>query len=476
MSMSLAELDQWNPDAIAEVFSAVTDHSESTRQTSHGLGQVMGSVPWDGDAHEAAVKAANGIQKDLDLHGDQLDAVANAARIAEAEVRRVKSDWQKICRMADRWGITIDIETNEIVAPSPPPTDPDDVAELAHRMDILHEEIVELLDRADNADRDLAAAINGAIGVMSAAEVDRELSDETSVAGHGAANGEERKDNQRTAFREVFGRDPVSSTDWSTAAALDPHTYDPKFRGTDSQVSVVRINPVPGQGEVRVSQFIEQRDVTSFPPPTRDLGNDRGPDAHFDPEDTKVTTYIDYENGLVVMRQNPSVIQNPDGSSGQVKVAAPTGSVKQLADGSVRIRYDAANPFAPGVAKDPTGPMAGHTATVNGDLVFTPGADGVTVNGTRSDYPSLEVYQDRPNSSTHTVLIDPADSGRSLGPAFNLPFHHDIGIGGKAFAPFEVKDGYNPTYDVRVPLPATPFGPVTSPPSAVPERAEGAMI
>ena len=302
------------------------------------------------------------------------------------------------------------------------------------------------------------------------------LADEASVAGHGGASGEERKKNQRVAFRQVFGRDPVSHTDWRTAAALDPHTYDPKFRGTEPQVQVVRINPEPGQGEVRVSQFIAQRDVIGFPPWTRDIGNNRGPDAHFDPEDTKVTTYIDYENGIVVMRQNPSVLQNSDGSPGEVRVGAPTGNVKQLPDGSLRIKYDSANPFAPGASKSPTGPMTGHTETVNGDLVFTPGSNGVTVNGTRTDYPSLEVYQDRPDGSTHTVLIDPADSGSSLGPALNLPFHHDVGIGGKAFAPFEVKDGYNPTYDVRVPLPATPFGPVTSLPSAVPARAEGAMV
>ena len=129
--MSLADLDKWNPDAIHAVFSAVTDHSEATRQTSHGLGQVMNSVPWDGEAsYDAAAMASTGIQKDLDLHAEQLDAVANAARVAETEVRGIKSYWQKICRMADRWGITINIATNEIVPPNPPPTDPDDIAEV----------------------------------------------------------------------------------------------------------------------------------------------------------------------------------------------------------------------------------------------------------------------------------------------------------------------------------------------------------
>lgn len=47
----------------------------------------------------------------------------------------------------------------------------------------------------------------------------------------GPATDEERRLNQIDAFREVFGRDPVSASDWATAAALDPSTYDSKFQG-----------------------------------------------------------------------------------------------------------------------------------------------------------------------------------------------------------------------------------------------------
>src|SRR6202035_1355207 len=74
----------------------------------------------------------------------------------------------------------------------------------------------------------------------------------------------------------------------------------------------------------------------------------------------------------------------------------------------------------------------------------------------------------------HTVLIDPAQSGSSLGPATNLPFHHDVGMGGKAFEPFD-RGGWNPTYDVPAPLPWTQFGPVTSPPSVPPLPTGGAV-
>lgn len=228
----------------------------------------------------------------------------------------------------------------------------------------------------------------------------------------------------------------------------------------------MKIRPEPGQGLVRVSQWIAQRDVISGPG-KRDFGNDRGADPHFDPANTKVTTYIDYDNGVVVIRQNPSIEQTANGGPGQVKVSVPQSSVTQTPDGALRIRYSAANPFAPDIAKNPPFPITDHPWTVNGDLVFTPGDNGVHVDGTRGDYPSMEVYQDLPNGTTNTVLIDPASTGNSYGPIEKLPLHHDIGIGGKAFEPFD-RGGWSPKYDVRIRLPSTDFGSPSNPPSVPP--------
>ncbi|MEZ0339877.1 EspA/EspE family type VII secretion system effector [Mycobacterium sp. pV006] len=276
----------------------------------------------------------------------------------------------------------------------------------------------------------------------------------------------DRRANEAAAFREVFGREPSSTIDWQTAAVLDPHSYDPETDDVAAEIRVVRIEPVPGQGLVRAGQWIEQRDVISGPW-KRDFGNGRVSDRHFNPADTKVTTYIDYENGLVVMRQNPSVELTADGGPGQVKVSVPDAVVQQNDDGAVRIQYEAANPFAPGIAKDPPWPLENNPWTVNGDLVFTPTDDGVRVDGTRTNYPSLEVYQDFADGSSRTALIDPAVAGNSTGPMVNLPQHHDVGVGGDAFAPFDT-GRWNPEYDVRTPLPWTAFGPTTSPPSVPP--------
>lgn len=51
---------------------------------------------------------------------------------------------------------------------------------------------------------------------------------------------------------------------------------------------------------------------------------------------------------------------------------------------------------------------------------------GVTVHCTRTDYPSLAVYQEYQNGHINDVAINPAVSGGEHGPLVNLPFHHTI--------------------------------------------------
>ena len=75
-----------------------------------------------------------------------------------------------------------------------------------------------------------------------------------------------------------------------------------------------------------------------------------------------------------------------------------------------------------------------------------------------------------PDGSIRTVLIDPAIAGNSTGPMVNLPQHHDVGVGGGAFAPFDT-GGWNPDYDVRIPLPTTEFGPAADAPTVPAETS-----
>lgn len=63
----------------------------------------------------------------------------------------------------------------------------------------------------------------------------------------------DRRQNEKNAFREMFGREPTSSSDWTTAAVLDPHTYDPRTPGA---VPEIRENPdYPGPRAGGSSRF-----------------------------------------------------------------------------------------------------------------------------------------------------------------------------------------------------------------------------
>ncbi|MFI9511398.1 hypothetical protein [Nocardia sp. NPDC052566] len=264
----------------------------------------------------------------------------------------------------------------------------------------------------------------------------------------------ERLRTSAAAFQQVFGRPPKSAADWQTAEVLNPHSYDPKYKGQDPSIVVGRINPVPGQGVVRAGFYIPAAQVTNVP--AYDLGDNRKEDPNFDPEHTRVTTYIDYENGLIVTRQNPSVTVD-----GDVKVDTPKVEAQQLPNGSVLVRYDAVNPFAP-----PGAHVTGHT--VNGTLVVAPtsgnpGTPRVVAGGEIGDYPSVEVYQDNSAGKARPVLIDAADSGSQWGPLFNLPFSHEVGGGTAMYDPFRA-DFNDPDWMKNKP---TELGGVDKPPSIV---------
>lgn len=256
------------------------------------------------------------------------------------------------------------------------------------------------------------------------------------------------------AFQQIFGRAPTSPTDWKTAEALNPNSYDPKYQGVPPNIKVARIEPVPGQGIVRAAAFIPAAQV--FNVPEYDLGDNRAEDPKFDPEHARVVTYVDYENGLIITRQNPSVT-----TSGDVQVGEPAVQAQQLPNGSVLIQYDAANPFAP-----PGSSVTGHT--VNGELVISPtsgnpGTPRVVAGGEITDYPSVEIYQDNFAGTARPVLIDPANSGSQWGPLANLPSFHDVGGGKAMFEPFKA-DFSDPNWERNKP---TTLGSPSNPPSVV---------
>ena len=282
-----------------------------------------------------------------------------------------------------------------------------------------------------------------------------------------------RRQNQMEAFARVFGRPPNSAADWETAEALDPHSYDPKNGGVQPNIVVGRIKPVPGQGVVRTNMFIPSDTVAdpAFDPllTIRDnLGDNRGFSPTARPEESRVSIYVDYENGIIVARQSPSVEAN----SGRIRAGTPSVSAVQKSDGSVLLRYNTADPFSPGgeaLAKS-------LEASVNGTIAIEPTQGGPRVGGTVTNFPAIEIYNDRPGANATPLLRSwPQYVDGRWGPDVGLLWHRPIGDtsieGGfnDLRAAFAIPDWLRPLVPIDPPIVATPpdsypLGPVDHPP------------
>ena len=247
---------------------------------------------------------------------------------------------------------------------------------------------------------------------------------DASGSGSDAGAQANRRQNQIDAFTRVFGRPPSSAADWETAAALDPHSYQPKNGGQPPNIVVGRIKPVPGQGVVRTNLFIPGRAVwdpqVDWPPIHDNLGDNRGFSPTAGPEDSRVSIYVDYENGIIVARQNPSV----DEKTGQIRVGTPSISAVQQSNGATLIKYSAADPFSPGGQ----GLAKAMSFDVNGTIAIEPTPAGPRAGGTVTNFPAVEIYSELPGGSASPLVQSwPLFVDDARGPAAGLWWHKPIG-------------------------------------------------
>ena len=100
-----------------------------------------------GESAESARVRALAISTQLLTHADECDYAAREVTSSAAQIESIKSEWTRIQRMADRWGIVIKIADGPLQYLTP--DDPAQSAEVEHRVDIIHTAIVDLLRRAD---------------------------------------------------------------------------------------------------------------------------------------------------------------------------------------------------------------------------------------------------------------------------------------------------------------------------------------
>jgi len=141
------------------------------------------------------------------------------------------------------------------------------------------------------------------------------------------------------------------------------------------------------------------------------LGDNRGASKSATAEESRVAIFVDYENGLIVGRQNPSVETS---GYDETEAGTPEITARQGEDGSVRLEYMASDPFQPK-------PANMLDIGVKGDLTIEPrGEHRAEIGGNITNYPSVEAYQYRPNGDVDEMYNYGATE-RIFGPGFNLP-------------------------------------------------------
>lgn len=159
MVLTVADIERWSAGAVRDVFHVATARGNATLEASRQLSTLAVFDTWQGATAEARKHTNASIRQDLDAHGNESLAVAQAAGKAANDIEHVQSELRALRADATALHMTIDAATNKIVAAQKmPPME----AELAAMQ--LQPRLDKILAEANAVDAELAAAINMADG------------------------------------------------------------------------------------------------------------------------------------------------------------------------------------------------------------------------------------------------------------------------------------------------------------------------
>ena len=160
MTLTVQDIERWNAGDVREVFHAATSRAQAAQDAADGLATLPAFETWGGEAAEAAKDAIGQTRKDLDAHGQEALAVANAARSAADNIERIKSELATLKADAESLGMEIDPIAGTVL-PGPKIRNPME-AELKQAQ--LQPRLDKIVAEANLVDMALANAINMAAG------------------------------------------------------------------------------------------------------------------------------------------------------------------------------------------------------------------------------------------------------------------------------------------------------------------------
>jgi hypothetical protein len=158
--LTVADIERWNAGDVREVFHAASSRAQASHDAADGLASLPAFQSWGGHAAEAAKAAIGQTRKDLDAHGNEASAVADAARSAADNIERIKSELASLKADAESLDMEID-PISDTVLPGPKVRNPIE-AELKQTQ--LQPRLDKIVAEANLVDMALSNAINMAAG------------------------------------------------------------------------------------------------------------------------------------------------------------------------------------------------------------------------------------------------------------------------------------------------------------------------
>ena len=154
MSLGVADLDRWDPEAVRDVASAALARAEAAASAAAGLAHLPALTKWEGAAADAARVAVTAIRVDLDAHAEGARALAGAAGTAAEAITRVKAELRRLDDDARDAGLNID-HASGAVLPGP------GTAGAGARLGAgdVRDRLREILAEADTVDAELTVAM-----------------------------------------------------------------------------------------------------------------------------------------------------------------------------------------------------------------------------------------------------------------------------------------------------------------------------
>ncbi|MCP2623018.1 hypothetical protein NLB33_09085 [Mycolicibacterium smegmatis] len=212
MTLSLADLQQWEPEQIEEVGDALAQRARTSGQTAETLRNLQVFEKWDGEASAAAKEALEKSATKLGVSAQEAFLASMGAKKAALDVRSVKNDLKSILDdAAASPAVQVDLATNTVTPPDTTGWEEDDVAKLADKVANLENRIVAVLAAAEEADGDLARVLTAATG-----------GDPVTPSEQGASDAESMKDGELS---------PEESARLQENTTLTPEQLDALARG-----------------------------------------------------------------------------------------------------------------------------------------------------------------------------------------------------------------------------------------------------